>query len=804
MVQIANKLEERDPLVRIAKLGSSSNKSTDASSASKKYFYMLAFLVLIIGTIMSKTSKQQSTAISSTNRAIDKTTTDSLLPASEDDETDDIGQSTVQQQDNQAAESSGDDGGGGGEAEISDNDAGEADTTTDDDENDDETIDNEDDGADEEIDETPADETASEKDETPIENIVSENDEIPAEETTGETVDDAASETEESPPAAMPSSLPGPAEDWAWIIEHEIIPPLRVTDFSLPKLLEQFQQARQNMYEQMERDYGAETFKAMFLREGDVSVGRTALESPHHLSRARITRKMVMKILQVQTQMQAVEQNNQRMLRVGGRDLQTEDDAQPLMIPFVWATSGHSSAAGHGNYYNESYTAQLERMGVQVFEAVGLHLVGRNFAMGGTLSGMEVGSCVDQIYGFDIDVLSWDFGMTDGRALGIFENFFSHAAMHLNRPAMVALNANGRFDLVGQLEENGLPIMYMSEPEVKKVFEAVPDTLGRTQEQIDEMPLIVRNFKCDNKIEVGDPGCADLKFTPDHCPDRKFRTSWHPGWRWHLTFGNIIALTLTEMLEDALKYLMEREAYTVPELLSQLRAEEVEEFQNFTNSDILTPGKTDIVSEDQLNGLDMRTLLRSKPICRTCRLPAMARYLGLMTETTPGDMFHYPMGSSYEEATSQANEQSMMRLVWEAKDRQQCEVPLNQDFKDYYMVTAQDGWQSLIIPNDREADYYKASDPYKGIVMVTMPICDWGNCPAGAIREDGYASGSLEMTVNGVKVTNATVAWGSHFLRHGDGEVIFPPNDQGRFEIKVRVNGDTTANHARFSTFTIW
>jgi hypothetical protein len=81
------------------------------------------------------------------------------------------------------------------------------------------------------------------------------------------------------------------------------------------------------------------------------------------------------------------------------------------MVPFIWATGGHSASASHGNYYNQSYTAQLERMGKGVFGAAGMHLIGRNFAMGGTCSGMEVGACADQIFGLDIDVLSWDFGM---------------------------------------------------------------------------------------------------------------------------------------------------------------------------------------------------------------------------------------------------------------------------------------------------------------------------------------------------------------------------------------------------------
>jgi hypothetical protein len=374
--------------------------------------------------------------------------------------------------------------------------------------------------------------------------------------------------------------------------------------------------------------------------------------------------------------------------------------------------------------------------------------------------------------------------------VGLFENYFSHAAIHPNHPAMVALNfgGDGRPELVSLFEENGLPIMYMSEPEVAKVLAAVPDTLGLNQEQIDNMPPFVRYFKCENSIETGEPGCGWFKFTPDHCGDRRFRTSWHPGWKWHGTFGNMITLSLTEMLEDALKYLLEKETYVADDLLDQLRSEEDEEYQKFFASNITEHGRTGILPEDQLDGLDMSLVLRTRPICHTCRLPAMSRYLGLTTETPPGDMLHYPMGFALEEAKLQADDNSKMKLVWDAGQRQVCEIPLNQDHKDYYLVTPQ---------------HYGTGEPYKGLVMVTMTGCYWGECTPGEIREDGYASGTLEMEINGVKVTSATVASESHFVRHGDRELFFPPNDQGRFEIRVKVNGAET-EFARFSAFVIW
>ena len=68
---------------------------------------------------------------------------------------------------------------------------------------------------------------------------------------------------------------------------------------------------------------------------------------------------------------------------------------------FVWATGGHSASAGHGNLFNESYTANMERATKPVFEAVGIEFEGRNFAMGGMESAPEFSLCQESIFGVD-------------------------------------------------------------------------------------------------------------------------------------------------------------------------------------------------------------------------------------------------------------------------------------------------------------------------------------------------------------------------------------------------------------------
>ena len=358
-------------------------------------------------------------------------------------------------------------------------------------------------------------------------------------------------------------------------------------------------------------------------------------------------------------------------------------------------------------------------------------------------------------------------------------------------------------EIIDHMEESGLPIIHMVQSEFNEIFARIPDTLGLSQEEIDRMPPMLRYFKCDNQVESGEPGCGDNKFSNDHCTDRKFRVSWHPGWKWHGLYGNIMALTLTDILEDALKFLVEKETYNTEELLRELIDDEGQDYDKFFASNLTDFGNNGIVPKEEQDKLDMRMVLRKRPFCRICRLPAQARYLGLMTETPPGGMLHYEKGISLMEARQNPNVGGQMRLIFEEKDRQQCEIPLNQDYKDYYIVTGKDDWQYITIPNDREAQHYGDGEPLQGLIMLTMPGCDWGQCPDDDIRASGYEEGTIEMEINGIKVTSATLASGSHFVRHGDKELFFPSNNEGRFEIRVKLNAKETS-FTRFSAFTIW
>ena len=79
------------------------------------------------------------------------------------------------------------------------------------------------------------------------------------------------------------------------------------------------------------------------------------------------------------------------------------------------AHSGNSDAAGHGNFFGEQYTMVMADRAKDLFHSVGLDLVARPFGIGGATSAPEIAGCAKEIFGTDVDLITWDFAMTDGR-----------------------------------------------------------------------------------------------------------------------------------------------------------------------------------------------------------------------------------------------------------------------------------------------------------------------------------------------------------------------------------------------------
>jgi hypothetical protein len=141
-----------------------------------------------------------------------------------------------------------------------------------------------------------------------------------------------------------------------------------------------FQVAKAKMAQKFKQDYGADYYDEFFMINdwangtARVTQGRRFFVSPsvdesqvatHENdgpSWKRMVRRLALKILEAQSTATSISGISNKPT-------------------FIWAMGGHSSAAGHGNYYNESHTAVMERSAKGVFEAVGLDFIGKNYAM---------------------------------------------------------------------------------------------------------------------------------------------------------------------------------------------------------------------------------------------------------------------------------------------------------------------------------------------------------------------------------------------------------------------------------------
>lgn len=280
-------------------------------------------------------------------------------------------------------------------------------------------------------------------------------------------------------------------------------------DYTIDKMLENFATSRQALVDQLMIDYGAATFDKMFSWQ----YCRVDMQETGE-SWNRLKRKLKMKLLKLL--------------------LKQEQSS------FVWGTGGHSIAAAHGNLYNQSYTAYMERAAGKVFEAVGIDFTTRNYAMGGEQSAPKMAACIDEIFGLDLDFLLWDFSMMDQSRFWKLAMYVMRAGINPGRPAV------GGFELTGgdtkkifeDVHDMGLASFQFQDKTFRQIQTNVPNTLGKTQEEIDAMPEYVKYFKCGKLKESGDPGCGDHKYDDSICPDRAFKASWHPGW--YVVFQHIL------------------------------------------------------------------------------------------------------------------------------------------------------------------------------------------------------------------------------------------------------------------------
>jgi hypothetical protein len=316
-----------------------------------------------------------------------------------------------------------------------------------------------------------------------------------------------------------------------------------------------------------------------------------------------------------------------------------------------------------------------------------------------------------------------------------------------------------------------MTVLGFDEAHAKKVLAAFPDMFGLTREQIAALPPYIQYFKCEGKIEAGEPGCDANKFNNTMCAQRNGKTtSWYPGWKYHALVGHMMAFTVLQIITESLEGLIKlepKQPEATPEKLAriavqlqQLDAAEQADYENiFTTSvpdnilqrfeDALwTRGNNKEESKAAMKHMSLEMFIKEATFCHTAMLPAEIRYNGLLTGNPEnvGDAIqqNYVQGvlqskvqalenpdpnsgitpKRYIESKEREEERNML-IGKKDSEYQSCSELLNVDFKDYFLVTSLESWRSVRFPTVSQKAYYTEFDMQraKGWIFVCMAKC---------------------------------------------------------------------------------
>lgn len=125
--------------------------------------------------------------------------------------------------------------------------------------------------------------------------------------------------------------------------------------------------------------------------------------------------------------------------------------------------------------------------------------------------------------------------MTDGRDVMKMTMYCYRAALNPSKPACIALHAGRqsyqpRASALSKLEQLGASVFISDEAVREAAMDAIPDSQGRSDYDLQKMPPFVRHFKCGGLVESGLPYCGAEKYNRTDCSKRKFMAKWHQGW----------------------------------------------------------------------------------------------------------------------------------------------------------------------------------------------------------------------------------------------------------------------------------
>eukprot|EP00977_Amphora_coffeiformis_P003267 scaffold609_cov170-Amphora_coffeaeformis.AAC.21 len=469
----------------------------------------------------------------------------------------------------------------------------------------------------------------------------------------------------------------------------------------------------------------------------------------------------------------------------------------------------------------------LQEKAADLFASVGLNFVARPFAMHSATSAPEVAACVKEIFGTDVDMVAWDFAMTDGRWHWRLE-FFGHRVMLLpNHPTMLVLRAEldaERKSTVEHLVTEGMGALRFDEAYMNNVKAKFPDS--HYNSKLESLTNHVKYFRCGHTIESGPGGCNEHKFTHNGtCDDRDGQTNWHHGWyvhhrcfiefiavvyallilmcfnrKWHAFHGNLYALFLMEIIDDALEAIKESGHSDWNAFKEQLKTEEKNLFDSFEQStNFKYAHKWDLEG----TGLTTELFYHQRLYCHTARLPAQTRYKGYVFDKTREDNWH-----TYKKGVSQGSihntPEKEMRVTYAPREKHNCSIPLHIDSRDFFFATPTfHDFQTAALPNIMEFKMYGQHKP-QGLVAMCASSCTHHNCVGYKLltATDINEKQDVFVQVNGEDVAEATRFDDCFLLKRESGSYYWDASPEGRYTVGINVRHPK--KYFRISSFIVW
>jgi hypothetical protein len=242
---------------------------------------------------------------------------------------------------------------------------------------------------------------------------------------------------------------------------------------------------------------------------------------------------------------------------------------------FTMAITGQSNAAGHGSYFDETYTFAMARASAGAFKASGIDLAVQNFAVGGGRTLPTTGWCGEKQVGSSVDVAVWDFTMTEGGKSEVQGEAWVRSMMTLPQPpaALVFMEGHRASRWAGIYKSmvaimgfdnpsKGLDTMNNSTDLPPPLRFLHPDCKSYAAKHGDEANVLCRKDKWSPALDLMQwkpnnkgtlqPAVYDAsgKRVAGGCPGMN---PWHDGWKLHKLKGSIMAHVMIRSLSQAIE-----------------------------------------------------------------------------------------------------------------------------------------------------------------------------------------------------------------------------------------------------------